>query len=559
MRYDSYRPAPTGLPCPERGRLYLHSLLWVREREAESPAPICLQTLYDLRMDEIVTLFGAAGEDALAAGDVLRLAQTKADDIALRQGVLRELAENESYAGLLRGLYASMGGMERLAALANAQREPLVRLHGLYRLHVLYTDTVAGLVDGLSGAGSAGLRALRGFALLLWETQRLAGLRERLRAIAAYWNPPDTVTFGLNVDTDYNVTGLTVTELGRGGRRLRGLPLSLPEPASERCSFAPQGKVARDRAAARTQRYLVWKLSSLLRGELARLRRDLRGLDGDVAEQLLRLKPDILFYTSGARWHGLLRGNGGRACYPSTSGGALRYRGFCCPLLSVQNGGNVVPNDIDWGGEQPVCLLTGANHAGKTTVLRALGLNQLLFRMGFAVAAVEASLPLFSRVLGLFVHGENDVDSRFALDAGRTMDILEAGAGALALFNEPYTSTNEREGTEIAAETLVKLAAMGARSVCVTHYYGLYELLRERGMAVASFVLELDRLPAAPGGRVAHRRTYRLIKAPPYAVSYARELAEKFGFTVERALSAAERNPRLCARREALLAAFEQE
>lgn len=54
-----------------------------------------------------------------------------------------------------------------------------------------------------------------------------------------------------------------------------------------------------------------------------------------------------------------------------------------------------VPNDVTLHREQPLLLVTGSNMAGKSTLLRALGLNQILARCGAPVCAQLYEGPLF--------------------------------------------------------------------------------------------------------------------------------------------------------------------
>ena len=57
-----------------------------------------------------------------------------------------------------------------------------------------------------------------------------------------------------------------------------------------------------------------------------------------------------------------------------------------------------IPNDIVLDENKHMVILTGPNMAGKSTVLRQVGLIQLLARMGSFVPADRARLPVTDRI-----------------------------------------------------------------------------------------------------------------------------------------------------------------
>src|SRR5690606_258638 len=57
-----------------------------------------------------------------------------------------------------------------------------------------------------------------------------------------------------------------------------------------------------------------------------------------------------------------------------------------------------VPNDISMNGNDTVIFLTGANMAGKSTLLRSLATAIYLAHMGFPVAAEEMELSVMDGI-----------------------------------------------------------------------------------------------------------------------------------------------------------------
>ncbi|NIP81462.1 MAG: hypothetical protein GWM90_20490, partial [Gemmatimonadetes bacterium] len=57
-----------------------------------------------------------------------------------------------------------------------------------------------------------------------------------------------------------------------------------------------------------------------------------------------------------------------------------------------------IPNDVVLDDDARVMILTGPNMAGKSTLLRQVGLIQLLAQIGSFVPAASARLPVTDRV-----------------------------------------------------------------------------------------------------------------------------------------------------------------
>jgi hypothetical protein len=94
-----------------------------------------------------------------------------------------------------------------------------------------------------------------------------------------------------------------------------------------------------------------------------------------------------------------------------------------------------------------------------------------------------------------------------------TADRLEPGS--LLLSNESFSSTNEREGSQIAEDILDGLADAGVDVIMVTH---LYELAHRLGGAPTPVTyLRAERTPDG-------RRTHRIVPGDPEPSVHARDL-----------------------------------
>ena len=145
--------------------------------------------------------------------------------------------------------------------------------------------------------------------------------------------------------------------------------------------------------------------------------------------------------------------------------------------LTVARKGVVVGNDIN-ADNKSLIMVTGANEGGKSTFLRSLGTAQLMMQCGMFVCAQYFGASIVS---GIYSHYKREEDA--SLKSGKLDEELErmsaiadtAKGHAMVLFNESFSSTNEREGTVIARDIIRALVDSGMRVVFVTHFYELTE------------------------------------------------------------------------------------
>ncbi len=88
--------------------------------------------------------------------------------------------------------------------------------------------------------------------------------------------------------------------------------------------------------------------------------------------------------------------------------------------------------------------------------------------------------------------------------------------GCFLLCNESFASTNEREGSEIAEETVRAFVDAGVRVVFVTHLYDLAERLVARA-APSTLFLRAERTEDG-------RRTFRILEGAPLVTSFGEDL-----------------------------------
>lgn len=159
----------------------------------------------------------------------------------------------------------------------------------------------------------------------------------------------------------------------------------------------------------------------------------------------------------------------------------LVAEGLGHPLLP---GGRRVVNAVDLGAPGAVLLVTGSNMAGKTTLLRAVGVNAVLAQAGAPVCATSMTLsPLqvatSMRIQDSLARGL----SFFYAELERLKAVLDLcrSRPALFLLDEVLQGTNTAERQAASRAIVRRLSDLGAVGGIATHDLGLTTLQEETG------------------------------------------------------------------------------
>lgn len=146
-----------------------------------------------------------------------------------------------------------------------------------------------------------------------------------------------------------------------------------------------------------------------------------------------------------------------------------------CMLNTVAD---FIPNDITLGGDEPkINLLTGANAAGKSTILRMSCVAVIMAQIGCYVPAASARLTPIDRIMSRL--GANDnifaAQSTFFVELSETKKILsEATPRSLVILDELGRGTSSYDGVAVAQAVLHHVAShIGCIGYFATHYHSL--------------------------------------------------------------------------------------
>ena len=193
---------------------------------------------------------------------------------------------------------------------------------------------------------------------------------------------------------------------------------------------------------------------------------------------------------------------------------------------------NIITNDIDFDDNSRIFILTGPNRGGKTIFTQAVGLAMLLAQWGIYVPAAGARLSPCDNVFTHFPADENDtVDlGRLGEESKRLSEIFEiATSRSFMLLNESLATTSVAEGLFIAKDVVKAMRFLGVRCIFNTHMHELARSLDELNNGVEGG----SRVESLVTGVHQGERSFKVTVSPPQGVSYAKDIAKKYGVTFD--------------------------
>lgn len=254
---------------------------------------------------------------------------------------------------------------------------------------------------------------------------------------------------------------------------------------------------------------------------------------------LIKLMPEILFYIRWAELIEKIKATGMPVCKAEIMPPEERYGSFKeiynlkLAINKVKDEDiNIITNDIDFDDEHRIFILTGPNRGGKTIFTQAVGLAFLLAQWGIYVPAQSAALSPVDNIFTHFPADENDtVDlGRLGEESKRLSEIFDvATEKSLMLLNESLATTSVAEGLFIAKDVVKSMRYLGARAIFNTHMHDLARSLDELNASGGS-----SRVESLVTGIHDGERSFKVLISPPQGVSYAKDIAVKYGVTFEK-------------------------
>lgn len=205
----------------------------------------------------------------------------------------------------------------------------------------------------------------------------------------------------------------------------------------------------------------------------------------------------------------------------------------------------IVTNDFSQGAEGRIMIITGPNRGGKTTLLQAVGLAQIMMQVGLYVPAREAAMSICDNIFSHYPALEKleKGTGRFGEEAQRIESLFKsANRHSLILLNESLSSTSGGESLYLAQDIVRVLRMLGTRAVYATHLHGLAASVTElnqdtRGDSRVLSLVALVEADPDSGEREAIRPTFKIVPGPPEGHSYAIDLACRYGISKDQLIT----------------------
>jgi hypothetical protein len=232
------------------------------------------------------------------------------------------------------------------------------------------------------------------------------------------------------------------------------------------------------------------------------------------------LRLELAFYLGCLNLHERLGNKGEPTCFPTPVPPgelALAARAVYDVCLTLRLEDRVVGNDVG-ADDKSLVMITGANQGGKSTLLRGLGLAELMMQCGMFVGAEAFRGGVCARVFTQYKREEDATMERGKLDEelSRMSEIADQiTPHSLLLCNESFASTNEREGSEIARQVVRAMLDKQIKVIFVTHMCELAHGFHAAHLDTALF-LRAER--GADG-----RRTFKLREREPLPTNFGED------------------------------------
>ncbi len=446
-----------------------------------------------------------------------------------------------------------------------------------------YIQCVEAFHDCLSGAEiqSRGLNELKAYVESLYGEQGFEELKKDIKNLKATTSNIKSVTVGINLNERFEAEGIGLISVnsksftksniignfcdaistkdsihseadwdekykyhpfGEKGDKLIGTIEHLGRLNTAMAHPVMAGGIAsvpEDDAMSEITKYMDRVTEKMLSQVVKKLREVLNKYVCITITDITKLIPEFIYYIRWAEYIEKLTGYGISFCKAEIAEGDAKERImhakgiYNLKLASVvmENKETIVTNDLSFDKEHLVYILTGANRGGKTTITQAIGILFVLAQGGIFVPGEAFAF-----------HPVDAILTHFPADEDKTMDLGRLGEeckrfrelyssctqNSLLLLNETFSTTSFEEGYFIAKDAVKAILAKGVRTIYNTHMHKLAFDIEEMN-ETSGDVKAVSLVMRSENGK----RSFHLEIAAPEGMSYAQDIAEKYGVTYE--------------------------
>lgn len=538
--------------------------LFYPDNYVKSPLTMNAEAINDLSIDYIVTVLTEDSYEQNSIKQLMTHIECSQELIKYRCDVFEDFLRLPELREKLTDLLGMLGELRELEKFKkDSDASSLWQLINRLREINRYIDCIKTLKSTLEKLElhSAGLQRLRKLVTDIYNDGSFEPLRQDIADAFEQARQLKSVTIGVNLDNMLRpmragILSLNSKEFTDSGVLKRFMAISakkdggvLPgndyahlksfHPASSKefklaCDDVPTGQ---DRLSD-SMKQVVTEIMARIVGNIKDVLRKHVNVNGYT---FISLMPEIIFYIRWAELVDKIQAKGLPMCkaeiLPVENREIEATDLYNLKLaIKVVNGEdiNIVTNKIEFNDDVGrIFILTGPNRGGKTTVTQALGLAVLMAQCGIYVPCSSFRLSPCDNIYTHFPADENDtVDlGRLGEESSRLADIFNnATEKSLLLLNESLATTNVTEGVYIATDVVKSMRYLGVRCIFNTHMHELAANVSKMNSAVEGS----SKIESMVTGVDKGERSFKVYINPPQGLSYAKDIAEKYGVTFDK-------------------------
>lgn len=528
-------------------------------------------TIHDLGLDYVCAQITEKKSEQALFMSILSQMTEKAEVTQYRSDVFLDIYNNKAMRDEILKILDKINFMRDYGSINKKYEEAAGVWDLMHRLDELkdYINCVEAIFRSLSDAAihSEGLLHLKEYINELYNDNGFKELKQDIAALKATTSDLKSVTVGINLNDRFEAAGIGMISINNKYFTKSNIIGNFCEKISTKDhiksdtewnenykyhpfaagSFKIQDMISNRGIATIPEndimedipRYMNRIADQMLSAVVKNLRNVLNKYVSVTITNITDLMPEFIYYVRWAEYIEMLNGQGLHFCKGTLASECAKERVMRAKAVYnlklaaavVKEQETIITNDLDFDRQHLVYILTGANRGGKTTITQAIGLLFVLAQGGIFVPGDSFT---FHPVDCIFTH--------FPVDEDKTMDLGRLGEecrrfreiysactkNSLLLLNETFSTTSFEEGYFIAKDAVKAVLTKGIRTIYNTHMHKLaydIEELNSSGNSVKAVSL----IVKADGGN----RSFKVEIAPPEGMSYANDIARKYGVTYE--------------------------
>lgn len=474
---------------------------------------------------------------------------TDIDVIKYRQEVFADMMENPQLCEILMKASPILADIAEIRRMSQDTEPSEGYLYSITEVE-LYVSAMELLADGLypmiDNFKSSALVSFAKRIKELTQSEYYINLNKKLKELTSRVREVKSVTIGVNLDSRLRPDTAGVLSVNnerfKSGVLLEKI-LRLDFKNDEyTCisSLIPFKKGQSDNQQIALTNAFNGALNEVFKSSMRSWRKTLQSYVLENADFLIKLLPEIEFVVKGTELITILKQTGNPICFPKLSAMEEKkfdVKGIYNPVVASKIDGLMVENDFVFDKNGQFYVLSGPNRGGKSVITCAVGLTFALAQLGLPVPAVSAEISPVDAIFTHFPTGSEDTidKGRLGEECARLDEIFTSVTeNSLVLLDESLSSTGSFEGAYIAAEVLSGFSMVRCRGIFSTHLHELSAMIGDiNEKCSAQGGAMIDTLVA---GIEDGQRSFKIRRAKPDGKSYAKDIADKYGISLEHIL-----------------------